>query len=382
MSNFDESKVNRARDGKFDFKRAGEPAVGLSETNGEIGQLEKDLLDPSLRKKAMENLSYNHNEYALRHPDPEVRMEAFEWCDEEGEKLLQKDPDVNVRRYIAEYTNSPQSMINDEDDGVREQAFVNYFFQTDSVDEYLDTKDIAARRAVFRYVQWRHKDDYSEVIDELIRNGGIDGLESLSHDPHYANMLVSHPDKKVRRIALIHASNPSDFLESLGKEDLETVAWFNNNLTSEDAMKLAKHHDSDIRSAIARNSILSDSQRRELLRHEINGMVTYDLAKELPDEDKEHFATADNYRLRWAATNTDNENILRRLASDKEFIVRYSVAKRTKDRELLRKLAKDEDPHVRFAVVNHSTDFSLLRELIDSEDEEISRRARERLIHG
>ncbi|WP_067783649.1 HEAT repeat domain-containing protein [Actinomyces vulturis] len=99
MSNFDESKVNRQKDGKFGFKKAGGPVVTLSRDE----YFDMILSNDETSDEAAEFIASEYPDLAFTHSNPNVRSCYAQRADlpVEHQRALSKDEDTGVRQALS-----------------------------------------------------------------------------------------------------------------------------------------------------------------------------------------------------------------------------------------------------------------------------------------
>ncbi|WP_067783640.1 hypothetical protein [Actinomyces vulturis] len=188
MSNFDESKVNRQRDGKFGFKSAGVPTASLSDLSGESPEnLEKkaksgEITDfaplvacnnPQVRKVAAQYGSDTDRDMLIHDEHPSVRSTVASFGTDAQRKMFVNDPSIFVR-YTAVFDGGVEvkrAFKNDKEPSVREAC------AGEGADEELRS-ELA-------------KDEHY-----LVRHS----VAKFTNNEETMNMLVTDKDQRVRAI--------------------------------------------------------------------------------------------------------------------------------------------------------------------------------------
>ncbi|WP_141673400.1 hypothetical protein [Actinomyces vulturis] len=221
MSNFDESKVNRARDGKFDFKKAGKPQASL---------------DDFLSTPALMN-----------------RFDTKQWEEENWGRFNALEGDE--RLYVAQNgSRSVQMMFIDRGSDEDRMNLIGH-----ESDKYVSEQ--LARKATpqvamhllnhgnpnVRTIAVSKLSDKSEALTspDWAKRAGA------ASEPRYQSILVNDEDVRVRaRVALL--SNDRELRCSMANDDLQVV----ENLCIHDDMHvfLSDHDDPRVRKIVAENT--------------------------------------------------------------------------------------------------------------------------------
>ncbi|WP_067783642.1 hypothetical protein [Actinomyces vulturis] len=290
MSNFDESKVNRQRDGKFGFKSAGKPAASLSS------------FDEGLYNEYVEKFSENEDlieEYSGS-TDPSVRRAVAESLylvdeyerDEVVDELL-KGGNIEDLKPLCDYNKYAHHVVCSGDPGARKRALGVTFYPSKVIGG-LSQEEL---RYLAIYNDYLTEDDY----DYLFTNGNEKVRESAAFSDKITDQLRT---------------------KYIGKERDESVRYSLACSVSENIrVGFANSPDSVLRRAAAT----------------CNNPAVHEHLKNDPDE----------FVRESVARQTKDLSIHQELSDDPSSNVRSGVALKTSDQKLLEKLANDESKDVR-----------------------------------